>query len=251
MKAGTPWFEDETLWEAIYPFTFADERFAAAEAEVAELPKLTGSPFRRVLDLCCGPGRHSLPLARQGAHVTAVDRSAFLLQKARARAAAENLNIEWIQEDMRSFARPDSFELVINLFTSFGYFGEVEEDLAVLKNVFNSLTPGGCFVIDLMGKEIIARGFSPSAVEKLPDGSILVQMREITADWYRIRSHWLLAREQKLTEVRFEHALYSGRELADLLKKSGFERLKLFGSLQGIPYDVNAKRLVAVAMKPA
>jgi SAM-dependent methyltransferase len=251
MKAGTPWFEDETLWEAVYPFVFADERFAAAEAEVAELPKLTGSPFRRVLDLCCGPGRHSLPLARQGAHVAAVDRSAFLLQKASARAAAENLNIEWIQEDMRSFARPDSFELVINLFTSFGYFGEVEEDLAVLKNVFNSLTPGGCFVIDLMGKEVIARGFSPSAVDKLPDGSILVQMREVTADWYRIRSHWLLVREQKLTEVRFDHALYSGRELADLLKKVGFERVKLFGSLQGIPYDVNAKRLVAVAMKPA
>jgi hypothetical protein len=138
-----------------------------------------------------------------------------------------------------------------NLFTSFGYFGEVEEDLAVLKNVFNSLTPGGCFVIDLMGKEIIARGFSPSAVDELPDGSILVQMREITADWYRIRSHWLLVREQKLTEVRFDHALYSGRELADLLKQAGFERVKLFGSLQGIPYDVNAKRLVAVAMKPA
>src|SRR5580704_14614387 len=104
MKAVSRWFEDEKFWESTYSFLFPDERFVAAEAEVAELPKLTGSTFRRVLDLCCGPGRHSIPLARQGAHVTAVDRSAFLLQKARARAAGENLNIEWVQEDMRSFA---------------------------------------------------------------------------------------------------------------------------------------------------
>jgi SAM-dependent methyltransferase len=251
MKARTPWFEDETLWEATYPFMFADERFAAAEAEVTELPKLTGSPFHRVLDLGCGPGRHSIPLARQGARVTAVDRSAFLLQKARARAVAENLNIEWLQEDMRSFVRPDEFDLVINLFTSFGYFGDVEEDLTVLRNVFRSLVPGGFFVIDLMGKEIIARGFAPSSVEKRPDGSILVQTREITDDWYRIQSHWLLIRDHQVTEIRFDNALYSGRELADLLKKTGFERVKLFGSLQGTPYDLNARRLVAAAIKPA
>jgi SAM-dependent methyltransferase len=251
MKAGTPWFEDETLWEATYPFMFAEERFAAAEAEMTELPKLTGSPFHRVLDLCCGPGRHSIPLARQGAHVTAVDRSAFLLQKARARAAAETPNIEWVQEDMRSFVRPDEFDLVINLFTSFGYFEELDEDLGVLRNVFRSLKPGGLFVIDVMGKEIVARGFAPSSVEKWPDGSMSVQIREIAEDWYRIRSHWLIIRNQNVTEIRFDNALYSGRELADLLKKAGFERVKLFGSLQGIPYDLNAKRLVAVAMKPA
>jgi len=251
MKAVSPWFEDEKFWESTYSFLFPDARFVAAEAEVAELPKLTGSPFRRVLDLCCGPGRHSIPLARQGAHVTAVDRSPFLLQKARERAASEELNIEWVQADMRSFVRQDSFELVINLFTSFGYFGDVEEDLAVLKNIFHSLTPGGFFVIDVMGKEILARGFAPTGVEKLPDGSMAVQIREIIDDWYQIRTHWVIVQGQKVTEVRFDNTLYSGRELADLLKKAGFERVKLFGSLQGIPYNLNAKRLVAVAMKPA
>ena len=248
MKSGTPWFEDETFWENTYSALFPDERFAAAETEVAELQRLTGSPFHRVLDLCCGPGRHSVLLARQGAQVTGVDRSPFLLAKARTRAASEKLNIEWVQSDMRSFVRPDSFDLAINLFTSFGYF-EDAENLTVLRNVFSSLTPGGFFVMDIMGKEIIARGFASSNVEKLADGSISVQTREIVDDWYRIRSHWMLLRDQKVTEVRFDTTLYSGRELADLLKKAGFERVKLFGSLQGIPYDLNAKRLVAVAMK--
>ena len=244
------WFENETFWEATYPFMFIEERFTKAEAEVAELVKLTGTPFRKVLDLGCGPGRHSIPLARQGAQVTAVDRSPFLLEKARSRAESEKLAIEWVQDDMRSFVRPGEFDLVINLFTSFGYFRDVEEDLTVLRNVFRSLAPGGFFVIDVMGKEIVARSFTPSAVDKQADGSVLVQTREITDDWYRIRSRWFLIRGQSVTEVHFDHALYSGRELADLLKKAGFEMVKLFGSLQGIPYDLNAQRLVAVAMKP-
>ena len=245
----TSWFEDERFWESTYPFIFSAQRFATAEAEVSALAKLTGSPFHRVLDLCCGPGRHSIPLARLGAQVTAVDRSPFLLQKARARAESEPLNIEWVQDDMRSFVRPDEFDLAINLFTSFGYFGD-EEDLTVLRNVFRSLAPGGFFIIDVLGKEILARGFAPSAVEKRPDGSIWVQTREIMDDWYRIRSKWFLIRNQKVTEISFDTALYSGRELADLLKKAGFEKVKLFGSLQGVPYDLEAQRLVAVAQKP-
>jgi SAM-dependent methyltransferase len=234
MERVTPWFEDEHFWESIYPFTFSDDRFVSAEADVGELPKLTGTPFTRVLDLGCGPGRHSIPLAKQGAQVTGVDLSPFLLAKARSRAEEEKLNIEWVQEDMRNFVRPAGFELVINLFTSFGYFGNVEEDLTVLRNVFRSLVPGGSFVIDVMGKEIVARGFAPCAVEKREDETILVQMREISDDWYRIRSHWLIIRGEHATHVRFDNALYSDREMVHLLKQAGFETIKLFGSLQVI-----------------
>ena len=245
---GPEWFEDERFWQSTYPFLFPAERFAAAEAEVAELAKLTGSQFRRVLDLCCGPGRHSIALARQGARVTGVDRSPFLLDKARSRADLEELDIEWVQEDMRLFVRPGEFDLAISLFTSFGYF-EDEQNLTVLRNVFRSLAPGGFFIVDVMGKEIVARSFAASAVDEQPDGSVWVQAREIIDDWYRIRSRWFLIRDRKVTEATFDNALYSGRELADLLKKAGFEQVKLSGSLQGIPYDLNAQRLVAVAQK--
>lgn len=247
---ATPsWFEDETFWESTYPFMFSEEKFAASEAEVVSLQRLTGLPSHRVLDLGCGPGRHSIPLARLGAQVTGVDRSPFLLEKARSRAESKRLDIEWVQEDMRSFVRPDAFDLVINLFTSFGYF-EDEENRTVLRNVFRSLAPGGFFIIDVMGKEIVARGFAASAVDKHPDGSIWVQSREIIDDWYRIRTRLFLIRDQKVTEASFDTALYSGRELADLLKRAGFAQVKLFGSLQGIPYDLKAQRLVAVATKP-
>jgi SAM-dependent methyltransferase len=248
MKAATPWFEDESFWKSTYPFMFPAERFTSGEADVGELSKLTGTPFRRVLDLGCGPGRHSIALAKQGAKVTGVDRSPFLLEKAKSRAELEKLEIDWVREDMRSFVRAGEFDLAISLFTSFGYFEEIE-NLRVLENVFQSLAPSGFFILDLMGKEVVARGFAPSAVDEQPDGSIWVQSRQIIDDWYRIRSHWLLIRDEKVTEVSFDTTLYSGRELADLLKKAGFASVKLFGSLQGIPYDLKAQRLVAVARK--
>lgn len=170
------------------------------------------------------------------------------MKKAKSRAELEKLDIEWVQEDMRSFVRPNEFDLAISLFTSFGYFGD-EENLKVLRNAFRSLAPGGFFIIDVMGKEITARGFAASSVNKHPDGSIWVQSREVIDDWYRIRTRWFLIRDQKVIEVSFDTALYSGRELADLLKRAGFEQVKLFGSLQGIPYDLKAQRLVAVAQK--
>jgi SAM-dependent methyltransferase len=244
------WFEDDAFWELTYPFLFPEDPLAAAETEVGGLQKLVGAPFNRVLDLCCGPGRHSVYLARQGAKVTGVDRSSFLLGKARALAKAEGVKVEWVQEDMRTFVRPEAFDLVINLCTSFGYFEKADEDLAVLQKVHRSLAPGGYFVIELRGKEIFARGFTPSGVEKGKDGTLFVQLREITDDWSRIHSHWVFVRDEQATHVRIDHALYSGRELADLLKKAGFEQIKLFGGLDSSPYDMNAKRLAAVAVKP-
>jgi len=248
--SGAAWFEDDAFWELTFPFLFGEDPLGAAEPDVTGLLKLIGGPRDRVLDLCCGPGRHSVHLARQGAKVTGVDRSSFLLGKARAQAAAEGLSIEWLQDDMRTFVRPEAFDLVINLCTSFGYFEKADEDLAVLQNIYRSLVPGGVFVLELRGKEVFARGFTPSGVDVGKDGSLFVQMREITDDWSRIRSHWVFVRGEQATHVRINHALYSGREIADLLKKTGFEEVRLFGGLDGTPYDMNAKRLAAVAVKP-
>jgi SAM-dependent methyltransferase len=246
--APAAWFEDDSFWESSFPCLFPDEKFASAEEQVSQLPKLTGSPFSRVLDLCCGPGRHAIPLAKQGALVTGVDRSSFLLEKARSRAGSEK--IEWIHEDVRTFVRPGQYELVINLWTSFGYFESAEEDLIVLRNAHSSLRPAGFFVIDLLGKEIVARKFAPKAVEERSDGSILVEKREIVQDWCRIKVQWLLIQNNHITRVEFDHALYSGRELTDLLRAAGFKSVRLYGTWQGTPYDLNAERLIAVATKP-
>jgi len=245
----TDWFEDESFWELVYGHMFPDESFAAAEEQVGRFSELTGSPFSRVLDLCCGPGRHSIPLAKRGAAVTGVDRSSFLLKKARARAESDNLKTEWIQEDMRTFVRPGQFDLAICLFTSFGYFEKEEENLAVLRNIHSSLWPGGSFIVDVLGKEILARRFAPSAVEEYPDGTMMIERREIIADWSRTRATWILIQNNQATRWVINTALYSGQELASLLRKTGFKDVRLYGTWKGGPYDLNAERLIAVAAK--
>src|SRR5437879_6135958 len=144
------WFEDESFWRDFYPFMFSEERVAIGDEQVAQVLALAGVDAGAALDLCCGPGRHSVALAKRGLTVTAVDRSAFLLGKARERASAAGVNVEFIEEDMRRFRRPGSFDLICNLFTSFGYFESEGEDLEVLRNIRESLKPGGVFVIDVI-----------------------------------------------------------------------------------------------------
>ena len=83
------WFEDESFWSEMYPFMLPDERFRLAEDQIEKILTLVGYNEGAVLDLCCGPGRHSLALAKRGIQVTAVDLSEFLLRKAKDRSESK------------------------------------------------------------------------------------------------------------------------------------------------------------------
>ena len=246
----TQWFEDESFWVDTYPFMFSASRFTAAEPEIDPLLRLVGSELQSILDLCCGPGRFAVPLARRGFRVTGVDRTAFFLDKARERAAAENVQVEWVQEDMRTFVQPGAFDLALSMFTSFGYFDDKEEDLTVLRNIFDSLRPGGMLVMDVMGKERLAQIFQPTSSSKLPDGAVMIQRREIFDDWTRIRNEWTLIRGDIVRIYTFHHTIYSGQELKDRFAAAGFQDVRLYGSMDGSPYGREADRLIAVARKP-
>jgi SAM-dependent methyltransferase len=241
------WYTDDTFWRDFYPFMFSEERVAIADEQAAQVLALAGTHGGAVLDLCCGPGRHCVALARRGWKVTGVDRSAYLLAKARERAGAAGVPVEFVEEDMRDFRRPASFDLVCNLFTSFGYFDDPEEDLLVLRNVRESLKPGGAFVIDVISKERLARVWKDSICTDLADGSVLIQRPQVRDDWTRIRNDWTLIKDGAVRHHRFEHTIYSGRELKDRLLQSGFQQVDLFGDLAGAPYGLDAARLVAVA----
>src|SRR5206468_9945619 len=127
------------------------------------------------LDLCCGPGRHIVPLAKRGFDVTAVDRTSFLLEKARVRAAEQKLAVEFVQSDMREFSRAQTFDLIINIFTSFGYFEDQNDDLKVLQLVHQNLKFGGMFVLDMISKEWLAANYQSAMATKLENGALLVQ----------------------------------------------------------------------------
>jgi SAM-dependent methyltransferase len=243
------WFESEDFWRDFYPYMFPPERFAAAKEEVSRIVALTRCSGGSVLDLCCGPGRHAVEFAQCGFRVTGVDRSPFLLERAREHASGAGVSIELIKEDMRSFVRPATFDLACNLFTSFGYFKEEQENLRVLRNIHQSLKETGVLVIEVVGKERLARMWQNTISSELADGSLLVQRPQLRDDWCRVYSEWILVKDGRTRNFSFEHTIYSGRELKDCLLSCGFGQVQLFGDLQGSPYNLEATRLVAVARK--
>lgn len=249
---GKPWYEDDHWWASTEEILFDSDRVAASSDQVDLLLELTPlQPRARVLDLCCGIGRHSIELARRGFTVTGVDRTERYLERARNAAADAKVQVEWVLEDMRRYRRAGEFDLIINMFTSFGYFDDPEEDILVAQNMLASLKPGGRLVMETMGKEVLARIFLSRNWE-YPDNNrdtIVLQEREVVGAWERMSNHWIILKDGRIEELTFDHRLFSAVELINLLKSAGFSDAAGYGSLDGCPYDHTAKRLVVVAEK--
>jgi SAM-dependent methyltransferase len=241
------WFADESFWTEIYPFEFPPPVIDAGVAQVDRALALGGVTGGHALDLGCGPGRHAIPLARRGFAVTAVDLSAFHLARAREYAERAGVALELVQSDMRAFVRPGAFDLAVSIFTSFGYFEDPVDDRRVLDNVRRSLRPGGVLVMDVASKERLARVLHPPLSERTADGALLVQRHEIVDDWSRVRNEWTVVRDGGARTFEFFLRVYSGQELKSLLGAAGFADVKLYGALDGRPYDLQAERLVVVA----
>jgi SAM-dependent methyltransferase len=246
----TEWYEDDEFWESFAPYFFTADRIERSGAQADELIKLIGvGPGSAVLDLCCGVGRHSIALAQRGLSVTGVDRTRAFLARAEASARKEGVSVEWVEQDMRAFKRSNGFDGAINCVTSFGYFADPAEDLLVAQNLHASLKPDARRVIEMMGKEILARDFQERTWERLPSGALLLQERKLKNGWDWLESHWLVIDQKRRMELTFSHRPYSGAELKEVLKRAGFREVELFGGLNGSPYDNRASRLVAVATK--
>jgi len=104
-------------------------------------------PGSAVLDLGCGTGRHSKHLACRGFDVTGIDLSAESLRLARA---SEGSNLRFLWQDMRLPFRAGLFDSILNLFTSFGYFDDPSDHLAVVHNIASALRPGGTLIVDYL-----------------------------------------------------------------------------------------------------
>jgi SAM-dependent methyltransferase len=242
------WYEDDEFWRTSVGWMLRD-RVDAAAKEVEGLVALLGidSPAR-VLDLGCGIGRHSLELARRGFVVTGVDRTRDYLEEARSAAESERLTVEFVEGDMRTFRRPGAFDVAINLLTSFGYFEDIEDDRRVVRNVYESLGDGGAFLLDMMGKEVLARIFVPREWRE-KDGEMWLFERTVTDAWSWMENRWINIKGDERKEFRLAHRLYSATELKGLLEQCGFGSVEVYGGLDGAPYDHQATRLVVVGRK--
>lgn len=243
------WYEDQDFWIDLCPFLFPESRYEDAPNEIDLILGGVAKPVRKALDMCCGPGRHAIALAKRGIDVTAVDLTAHYLNMARDAAKAAGVEIEWVREDMRNFIRPGAYDLALIMFTSLGFFEDEEDDLKVLRNVHESLTPGGTLFLEMAGKEWVAEHYEAASCDDLPDGSLLVQRHKIVDGWRSIHNEWIHIKGERAKTFIFKLRLYSGAELTDRLLEAGFRNVDIRGSLEGGEYTIGARRLVAAAVK--
>jgi len=243
----TGWYDDDDLWTRARESMFPAASWEAAPAEVGAVFALTGRrprPALDVLDLPCGPGRHTVCLARAGHRVVAVDRTAAYLDELRVR---ELPTVEVVQADMREFVRPAAFDLALNLFNSIGFFPDLDDDRRVFANARRSLRRGGHFVVDVMGREVLARIFEPRRSQTLPDGTLLVSESRVTDSWRWMEGSWSYSRDGEVVTKTYGHRIWAGSELERELFDAGFADVQLFGGFDGSDYDHRATRLVVVA----
>ncbi len=244
------WYEDDKLWEIMEPIMFTEARIAYTTDEVDSIKSLCKiQNDETILDLCCGIGRHSLEFTRRGHKVVGVDRTNQYLERARKNAKDENLDIEFILDDMRTFHRKNSFDVVLSMFTSFSYFEDHEEQILVLRNIYSSLRAGGRFILESMGKEVLARIFLRQSWSEWPHGFMLEE-REAIENWSKMHNIWIfIERDGSVNKWDVTHWIYSASEIRKMLEDVGFSEVKVYGGLDGRNYDNEATRLIVIATK--
>ena len=222
-----------TLFNSLYLETDGDivENDRNTEQEVDLLVRSAGLQRNdRLLDLCCGQGRHSLELARRGfQYVTGLDRSRYLIRLARKRARQRNLQVSFHEGDARRFRLGDGeFHCVCILGNSFGYFDRPEDDLAVLEAVKRALASGGVLVMDLMDGEWMRSHFEPRSWEWVDQNHFVCRERGLAEDGDRLISREVVVHAERgvIADQFYAERLYSKERMEALMQRAGFGNLR-------------------------
>jgi D-alanine-D-alanine ligase len=251
-----------TLFNSIYIKTDGDvvENRENTVAECDLVEKVAGlGKDARILDLCCGQGRHVLEWARRGyGAVSGIDRSRYLVRLARRRAKQEGLEVSLHEGDARRLPkRLAPLDCVTLMGNSFGYFDRSEEDHEVLRAVLRVLAPGGVVVLDLADGDWQREHFEPRSWEWIDQEHMVCRERSLSADGQRLVSREVVVHAERgvLVDQFYAERLYSFDQIRTLLEEAGFEVVTDHGSLQplsdrGQDLGMMAHRLLVSARAP-
>jgi len=198
----------------------------------------------RVLDLACGRGRHAIEIQKLGFDVTGVDLSKQSIDFAQS-FANENLHFE--RQDMRKLPYNQEFDIVVNLFTSFGYFRKASDNINVLSSIQNALKPGGTFVLDYLNPEPVIQKITPKeSVTK--DGYTFHITRSF--DEGRIIKEIEVTDGNTSKKFHEDVGAYTCSELTHWAEESGMKVVEVFGDYELNPHsDATSSRTILVCKK--
>jgi SAM-dependent methyltransferase len=201
----------------------------------------------KILDMACGSGRHAIIFAKKGFDVTAVDLSERLLSEAKENADQNSVKIDFVLTDILDFETTRRFNLALNLFTSFGYFDDDEDNFRVILKAYDLLTDGGYFVIDYFNKNYLLKNLIPTSVFS-ENGLRITQNRLIEAN--RVRKNISIESNGSTQEFYESVRLYSYEEMITYIKKAGFNIFNEFGGYNGNYFNKESSpRLIIIAKK--
>ncbi|MBO0796614.1 MAG: methyltransferase domain-containing protein [Ktedonobacteraceae bacterium] len=252
----SPWyvtfFTKDVYWRVYAPFLTPERSLHEAKA-MASLLELSSES--QVLDIGCGTGRHDIPLAQLGYHVTGLDQSQTLLRCAQDDAGAHRVDVSWMHGDMRAIPYENCFDAVLNVFTSFGYFEREEEDKQVIHQVGRALRPGGRFLLDTVTLPHILHNFQPKHFHCYPDGLMVLEERAIDMQTNRYHVQVTLltpAKEDRSMLRRLDYLqtirIYSIPELLNMCAACGLIIEACYGDFNGEPLT-ESSRLVLLCRK--
>lgn len=189
-----------------------------------------------VLDLCCGQGRHSMELARKGIqHVFGLDRSHYLVNRARKQSKTEGLSVNFKEGDARNLPyRTDTFDFVIIPGNSFGYFEAIDDDYKVLKEVKRVLKPQGKILLDITDGDYIRQNFEARSWEWIDKNYFVCRERSLSKDQEKLVSREVITHTKKgvIADQFYAERLYTPQSIADLLTKVGFIQVEVHHDLE-------------------
>jgi D-alanine-D-alanine ligase len=251
-----------TLFNSLYLETDGDvvENDRNTEQEIDLLVRSAGlEPNDRILDLCCGQGRHVLELARRGfKHVTGIDRSRYLVRLAKKRAKQRGVAVSFHEGDARKFRAGDgAFHCVTLLGNSFGYFDREEDDIAVLEAVKRALASSGTLVMDLTDGEWMKRHFERRSWEWVDQNHFVCRERSLDGDGERLISREVVVHAERgvIADQFYAERLYSRERIQALLERVGFTNVRFHAfvgveSTRGQDLGMMAHRMFLTSESP-
>jgi len=201
----------------------------------------------RILDLGCGAGRHALLLAKMNYRVTGVDQSAKLLSIAEAEAKKNGLHATFIKDDIRTVSFLMKFELILNVFTSFGYFEKDEDNFLLFANVEKLLSDEGIFAFDFLNAGYVKNTLIPFSKEKI-GGLVIEQSRRIEEN--KVLKEIVLTQNDEKKTYYESVRLYSKDELIGAMNRNNLAVEMEFGSYNGEAFDAQySPRLIMLCKK--
>ena len=235
------WFE--TWFGEDYVALYPHRNEAEAERVVGLIATtLAGRNIKRALDLACGSGRHSRFLGARW-WTSSVDLSEVLLRMAQRDHTPASL----VRADIRALPyRTDAFDLVVNLFTSFGYFETDDEHQLVILDIARVILSGGTFVLDYLNASEVQEQLVPFD-QKIVKGRSVEQRREITTDGRFVLKRIAIPAERREFVERVR--LFHRSELVAMLERAGFSIEASLGDYAGGPLTDSSPRVILFARR--